>query len=111
MLRRSSKWCCPRIAGSKPVVTPEEAVADIASGSTLIIGGFGSGGAPHALCTALAKRAPHISDFSVFTNAGSIKGYGIGLLFEKRQVRRVACSHLGSNSFAESQYMRGDLEI
>lgn len=106
MLRCSSS----PILGKKPIfATAAEAIHDIHSGATLLVGGFGAAGSPHALCTALSQKK--VNDFKVYTNAGSIIGYGIGLLFANHQVSRIACSHFGSNSFAEKQYLAGELEI
>lgn len=108
MLRRSLS-----LFNIKPIMSAKDAVADIKSHSTLAIGGFGASGNPDALCRAIVARGrSEVRNLSIYGNAGAIgtpttDAFGIGRLYKARMVRRVACSHFGSNSFAEREFFRG----
>jgi 3-oxoadipate CoA-transferase alpha subunit len=85
---------------SKVVASAREAVADVADGSTLMVGGFGSSGFPDALVEALADRG--VGDLAVVHN-----GAGLGRLISDRRVRKLTCSYpIG----ASSKLLAQDLE-
>jgi len=87
------------------------AVADIPSGATLLIGGFGICGMPHNLCKALAERRD-AGGFRLVSNAGGMDGWGVGLLFETRKVRAMVASRVGPACKAyEAQALAGEIEL
>jgi 3-oxoacid CoA-transferase len=93
------------------ILSAGEAVADIASGSTLLFGGFGTCGFPHALTSSLSQRLPKVDGLKIFSNAAAVPGYGLGVLFQHRMIQRVSTSHVGSNPIAAEEYLRGEMEI
>lgn len=78
---------------SKVVSSPAEAVADIASGATLAVGGFGLCGIPDALIAAIAVGAA--TDLEVFSNNCGVDDYGLGILLSAHRIARVTASYVG----------------
>ncbi|OGL63712.1 MAG: succinyl-CoA--3-ketoacid-CoA transferase [Candidatus Tectomicrobia bacterium RIFCSPLOWO2_12_FULL_69_37] len=96
---------------SKVFPSSKAAVADIPSGVTLLVGGFGICGMPHNLCKALAERA-EVTGLRLVSNAGGVDGWGAGLLFEARKVKAMMASRVGPACKAyESQVMAGEVEL
>lgn len=86
-----------------------EAVADIPSGSTLAVGGFGIVGVPSALIAALLEQGA--DDLVVVSNNCGIEGWGLGTLLENRRIRRMVASYVGENKEFARQYLSGELEV
>lgn len=76
----------------KPVIapTPDEAVADIADGSTILVGGFGPAGQPYELLDALRRQGAR--DLTIVSNNAGTGEEGLAALLASGQVRRVVCS-------------------
>ena len=72
---------------SKVFPSAEEAVKDIPSGSTLMVGGFGLCGIPENLIGALKKRSSDCKDLTVVSNNAGVDDFGLGQLLRTRQVR------------------------
>ncbi|MBU3064429.1 CoA transferase subunit A [Nocardia sp. NEAU-G5] len=89
--------------------TPAEAVADIADGSSLAVGGFGLCGVPDALIAALADRG--VTGLEVFSNNCGVDDCGLGILLSAGQIRRVTASYVGENKEFARQYLSGELEV
>jgi 3-oxoacid CoA-transferase subunit A len=86
-----------------------EAVADIADGSVLIVGGFGLSGCPeHAIA---ALRELGTKDLVVVSNNCGVDDFGLGLLLENGQIRKMISSYVGENRLFEQQYLSGELEV
>src|ERR1700756_222141 len=86
-----------------------EAVADIADGSVLIVGGFGLSGCPeHAIA---ALRELGTKDLVVVSNNCGVDDFGLGLLLQNGQIRKMISSYVGENRLFERQYLSGDLEV
>lgn len=86
------------------------AVADIQSGATILIGGFGICGMAHNLCKALSLR-DEVSDLDLVSNAGGVDGWGAGLLFESKKVRSIVASRIGPACKAyEQQALNNEIE-
>lgn len=81
----------------------------IDSGITLAVGGFGLCGIPEALIGALRDTGKR--DFTVISNNAGVDGFGLGLLLESRQVRKMVSSYVGENKEFERQYLAGELEL
>jgi len=96
-------------SSNKIVSSPEEAVADIKDGSTLCIGGFGLCGIPENLIAALTKSG--VKDLTAVSNNAGTDSFGIGLLLQNRQVKRMISSYVGENKLFEELYLTGQLEV
>ena len=94
---------------SKVFDTPESAVADVFTGASLAVGGFGLCGIPDALIQALAESG--VGDLEVFSNNCGVDDHGLGILLGARQVRRVTASYVGENKEFARQYLAGELEV
>src|ERR1700712_777065 len=84
-----------RAMPSKVYQSAAEAVADIADGATLAVGGFGLCGIPDQLIEALAESSA--TDLEVFSNNCGVDGVGLGVLLSLARVRRVTASYVGEN--------------
>ncbi|MDH2443184.1 CoA transferase subunit A [Amnibacterium sp. CER49] len=93
----------------KRVASPAEAVADIPSGSSIAVGGFGLVGVPIELIRALLER--DTADLEVVSNNCGVDGWGLGLLLEQGRIRRVIGSYVGENREFARQYLGGELEV
>ncbi|MFF0526793.1 CoA transferase subunit A [Nocardia amikacinitolerans] len=94
---------------SKIVTSAAEAVADIASGSCLAVGGFGLCGIPDALIEALAAR--DVTDLDIISNNCGTDAHGLGILLADKRIRRITASYVGENSEFARQYLSGELEV
>ena len=94
---------------SKVYPSAADAVADITSGSTLAVGGFGLCGIPDALIEALAESGA--TDLEVFSNNCGVDGQGLGVLLGLGRIRRVTASYVGENKEFARQYLAGELEV
>jgi 3-oxoacid CoA-transferase subunit A len=81
----------------------------VEDGMTLAVGGFGLCGIPEALIEAL--RDTGRKDLTVISNNAGVDGFGLGLLLETRQVRKMVSSYVGENKEFERQYLAGELEL
>jgi 3-oxoacid CoA-transferase subunit A len=97
------------VSRGKVVASAAEAVADVASGSSLAVGGFGLSGIPDALIEALAEQGA--SDLEVYSNNCGVDGHGLGVLLERGRIRRVVASYVGENKEFARQYLAGELEV
>ncbi len=93
----------------KRVKNAEEAVQDITSGSTLLMGGFGLSGIPENCIAALEKT--DIKDLTVVSNNAGVDDFGIGLLLQKKKVKKMISSYVGENAEFERQLLSGELEV
>jgi 3-oxoacid CoA-transferase subunit A/3-oxoadipate CoA-transferase alpha subunit len=93
----------------KPVVSAAEAVAQVATGDTVLVGGFGLVGAPLALLDALAEDS-QASDLTVVSNNIGEPGRGLGKLLRQARIRRGISSYFTSNPEAVEAVNRGEIE-
>jgi 3-oxoacid CoA-transferase subunit A len=93
----------------KVVQSAAEAVADVASGSSLAVGGFGLCGVPNVLIAALLDAG--VSDLEAVSNNCGVDEWGLGLLLKSRRIRRMISSYVGENKEFERQYLGGELEV
>ena len=89
--------------------SPAEAVADITSGSSLAVGGFGLCGIPQALIDALL--ASGVTDLETVSNNCGVDEWGLGTLLRERRIRRTTGSYVGENKEFERQFLTGELEV
>ncbi len=81
----------------------------VADGQTLAVGGFGLCGIPEALIAAL--RDSGVKDLTVISNNAGVDGFGLGLLLETRQIKKMISSYVGENKEFERQFLSGELEL
>jgi 3-oxoacid CoA-transferase A subunit len=93
----------------KVVASAEEAVADINDGATLVVGGFGLCGIPENLIDALVKRK--VRDLTCVSNNAGVDDWGLGLLLQTRQIKKMVSSYVGENAEFERQFLAGELEV
>jgi len=93
----------------KTVATADDAVADVPSGASLAVGGFGLSGVPIALIRALLARG--VDDLEVVSNNCGVDGWGLGELLAAGRIRRVVASYIGENKEFARQYLSGEVEV
>jgi len=94
---------------SKVVGSAADAVADIPSGATLCVGGFGLCGIPENLIAALRRAGP--TGLTAVSNNAGVDGFGLDLLLETGQISRMISSYVGENKNFERLYLSGQLEV
>ncbi|HEX3932421.1 MAG TPA: CoA transferase subunit A [Nocardioides sp.] len=93
----------------KVVASAAEAVADIPSGSTLAVGGFGLCGVPSVLIDALLETG--VDELEAVSNNCGVDEWGLGRLLMSRRLRRMISSYVGENKEFARQYLHGELEV
>ena len=78
-------------------------------GMTIVAGGFGLCGIPEKLIAAIHDSG--VKDLTLVSNNAGVDGFGLGVLLESRQVRKVIASYVGENKEFERQYLAGELEL
>ena len=86
-----------------------EALSDLKSGCTVAVGGFGNSGAPENLVEQISKMP--IRDLTIFANDCATEGYGLSLLLNNQQIKRLVASYLGDNESFEKEYLKGTFEL
>ncbi len=94
---------------NKLVANAQEAVRDIPDGATLALGGFGLCGIPENTIAALVERG--VKNLTCISNNAGVDDFGIGLMLQKRQVKKMISSYVGENKLFESLVLSGELEI
>ena len=98
------------MAKSKIYPTAQSALDGIVEdGMTIAVGGFGLCGIPEALI--LALRDTSKKSFTIASNNAGVDGWGLGLLLETHQIRKMISSYVGENREFERQYLSGELEV
>jgi 3-oxoacid CoA-transferase subunit A len=93
----------------KVVGSAADAVADIASGSTIAVGGFGLCGIPTVLIDALLEQGA--DELEAVSNNCGVDEWGLGRLLMSRRLRRMVSSYVGENKEFARQYLSGELEV
>ncbi len=93
----------------KTVATCAQAIADIPSGASLAVGGFGLNGIPHNLIAALFEQGA--TDLVTVSNNCGVDGWGLGVLLDAKRIARTTGSYVGENKEFERQYLHGELEV
>jgi 3-oxoacid CoA-transferase subunit A len=94
---------------NKVVAHADEAIKDIADGAVLMLGGFGLCGIPENCIAALVRKG--VKDLVCISNNAGVDDFGIGLMLQKRQVRKMISSYVGENAEFERQLLSGELEV
>ncbi len=94
---------------NKVVKNAEEAIRDIQDGMTLMLGGFGLCGIPENCINALVAKG--IKNLTCISNNAGVDDFGIGLMLQQRQVKKMISSYVGENAEFERQLLSGELEV
>jgi 3-oxoacid CoA-transferase len=94
---------------SSKVTSAKDAVKRVRDGDQVLVGGFGLSGIPENLIAALV--AAGTKDLTCVSNNAGTTDFGLGLLLQTRQIKRMVASYVGENSVFEKQYFDGDLEV
>tara|TARA_B000000475_G_scaffold96544_1_gene78347 strand:+ start:146 stop:835 length:690 start_codon:yes stop_codon:yes gene_type:complete len=87
----------------------EDAVFDVKDKSTIMLGGFGLCGIPENLIAALVKKG--VRELTCISNNAGVDDFGIGLLLQTRQVKKMISSYVGENAEFERQLLNNELEV
>ena len=93
----------------KVVANADLALDGLADGMTLMVGGFGLCGIPENLIAALRLRGSR--NLTCIANNAGVDDFGLGLLLESRQIRKMISSYVGENDEFERQMLSGELEV
>ncbi len=94
---------------NKVVSNAEMAIQDVFSGATLMLGGFGLCGIPENCIGALVKKG--VNNLTCISNNAGVDDFGIGLLLQQHQVKKMIASYVGENAEFERQLLSGELEV
>ncbi len=94
---------------NKVVSSADEAVKDIFTGATLMLGGFGLSGIPENCISALLRLG--VTGLTCISNNAGVDDFGIGLMLKQKQVKKMISSYVGENKEFERQLLSGELEV
>ncbi len=94
---------------NKIVKNADEAIKDIGDNTTLMLGGFGLCGIPENCIAALVKKG--VKGLTCISNNAGVDDFGIGLMLNTRQVKKMISSYVGENAEFERQLLSGELEV
>lgn len=94
---------------NKEVKSALEACQGIKSGMTLMLGGFGLCGIPENCISALVEMK--VNDLTCISNNAGVDDFGLGLLLQERQIKKMISSYVGENDEFERQMLSGELEV
>jgi 3-oxoacid CoA-transferase subunit A len=94
---------------NKLQINADAAIADIKDGSVLMLGGFGLCGIPENCIAALVKKG--IKNLTCISNNAGVDDFGIGLMLQQKQVKKMIASYVGENAEFERQLLSGELEV
>jgi 3-oxoacid CoA-transferase subunit A len=94
---------------NKVVANADEAIRDIQDGARIMVGGFGLCGIPENLIKALARKG--VKNLTVISNNAGVDDFGLGVLLQSRQVKKVIGTYVGENKLFEQLVLSGELEL
>lgn len=94
---------------NKVVQTYDEALKGLENNMTLMVGGFGLSGLPEGLIKKVHDMG--VTGLTCISNNAGVDGFGIGMLLEKRQVKKMISSYVGENALFEELLLTGRLEV
>lgn len=94
---------------NKVFANADAAIHDIPDGAIVMLGGFGLNGIPENTIAALVKKG--IKNLTCISNNAGVDGFGLGLLLQTRQIRKMMASYVGENAEFERQLLSGELEV
>jgi 3-oxoacid CoA-transferase subunit A len=93
----------------KRVASPDVALANLRDGMTILMGGFGLCGIPENLIEALRRKGTR--DLTIVSNNAGVDDFGIGLLLQNRQVKKMISTYVGENKLFEQLVLSGELHV
>ena len=93
----------------KRVANADAAVAKIQDGATILLGGFGLCGIPENLIAALQRRGS--KDLTLVSNNAGVDNFGIGLLLQTKQVKKMIASYVGENKTFEQLALKKEIDV
>lgn len=93
----------------KVVANADEAIQGIKDGMTLMLGGFGLCGIPEKCIDALVRAG--VKDLTCISNNAGVDDFGIGLMLQEHQVKKMISSYVGENAEFERQLLSGELDV
>ena len=93
----------------KRVASADAAIEKLTDGATILMGGFGLCGIPENLIAAVRRKGT--KDLIIVSNNAGVDDFGIGLLLQNRQVKKMISSYVGENKLFEQMVLSGDLEM
>lgn len=93
----------------KTVKNVTEALDGVKNGMTLMLGGFGLCGIPENSISELVKK--EVKDITCISNNAGVDDFGLGLLLQKKQIKKMVSSYVGENDEFERQMLSGELEV
>jgi 3-oxoacid CoA-transferase subunit A len=93
----------------KRIASADVGIENLRDGMTILMGGFGLCGIPENLIAAVRRKGT--KDLTIVSNNAGVDGFGIGILLEKRQVRKMVSTYVGENKLFEQLVTSGELEL
>ena len=93
----------------KRVANADAAIEKLRDGATIMMGGFGLCGIPENLIAAVRRKG--VTALTVISNNAGVDDFGIGLLLETRQVKKMIATYVGENKLFEQLVLKGELEV
>ena len=94
---------------SRKVNNVQEALEGIQDGMTIMLGGFGLCGIPENSIAELVKKG--VTNLTCISNNAGVDDFGLGLLLQKKQIKKMISSYVGENAEFERQMLSGELEV
>ena len=94
---------------TRKVNNVQEALQGLESGMTIMLGGFGLSGIPENSIAELVKMG--VTNLTCISNNAGVDDFGLGLLLQKRQIKKMISSYVGENAEFERQMLSGELEV
>jgi 3-oxoacid CoA-transferase subunit A len=94
---------------NKVVSGADQAISDIEDGAVILLGGFGLCGIPENCIAALVRKK--VKNLTCISNNAGVDDFGIGLMLQQRQVKKMISSYVGENAEFERQLLSGELEV
>ncbi|HEY1468684.1 MAG TPA: CoA transferase subunit A [Candidatus Acidoferrum sp.] len=93
----------------KRIASPDAAIANLRDGMAILMGGFGLCGIPENLIAAVRRQGT--KDLTIVSNNAGVEDFGIGLLLQNRQVKKMISSYVGENKLFERLVLSGELQV
>jgi 3-oxoacid CoA-transferase subunit A len=93
----------------KRVTSVDAAIANLTDGATILMGGFGLCGIPENLIAAVRRKGT--KDLTIVSNNAGVDDFGIGLLLQNKQVKKMVSTYVGENKLFEQLVLSGELQV
>src|SRR6266852_4430281 len=93
----------------KRIASADAAIEELTDGATILMGGFGLCGIPENLIAAVRRKG--VKNLTVISNNAGVDTFGLGLLLETRQIKRVIGTYVGENKLLEDLALRREIDL